>query len=286
MQYPFAKYEGLGNDFIVLDARQWPEALVTPALAKRLCDRHRSVGGDGVLWVEPRQDGAARMVIYNQDGSRPEMCGNGVRCVAAYLADLGEAQAQSTLVILSDAGPRPVVIQTLDEHHRWSVTVEMGLVLAEARAFTEVPLSHSNVPVYFADAGNPHAVLFVRADHEDVTLRGSREAAAALVRAHHERYPRGTNVEFVCMRDDRSLRVAVHERGGGWTLACGTGACAAAAVTAARGAVERGEYEVELDGGALTIEVEREREGAYRTSMTGPARRAFRGYLEQSEMLR
>ncbi|MEI8256923.1 MAG: diaminopimelate epimerase, partial [Deltaproteobacteria bacterium] len=82
MRRPFAKYEGLGNDFVVLEAARWPAEMCTPALALALCDRHLGIGGDGILWLEPRDEGSVGLVILNADGSRPEMCGNGVRCVA------------------------------------------------------------------------------------------------------------------------------------------------------------------------------------------------------------
>jgi diaminopimelate epimerase len=294
MRFSFAKYQGLGNDFIVLDARQWPEDKVGPELAKQLCDRHRSIGGDGILWVELEKSGAVRMVIYNRDGSRPEMCGNGVRCVAAYFADRGEAKVGDPLEVLSDAGPRPVYLSSAGGFDgSWSVTVDMGSIVAEAQGFTAVELDGPPTLVRFADAGNPHAVLFVEGEHahgdieDDSPQRvAAREATAELVRAHRDRYPRGTNVEFVTQKQDRSLRVRVHERGVGWTLACGTGACAVAAVaTAVRGEKDATQV-VELDGGRLSIRVVAEQGGTFHAWMTGPARRAFRGSVEESELAR
>lgn len=292
MRFSFAKYQGLGNDFIVLDARAWPESMIGPELAARLCDRHRSIGGDGILWVEPTKSGAFRMVIYNRDGSRPEMCGNGVRCVAAYLADREEAREGATIDVLSDAGPRPVTIGTVNYDGSWFVTVDMGSIVVEPQGFTAVDLDGAPTRVHFADAGNPHAVLFVDERQGDTIEDDSpqrtatREAAAALVRAHRDRYPNGTNVEFVAQKQDRSLRVRVHERGVGWTLACGTGACAVAAVsTAIRGERDTTQI-VDLDGGRLSIRVVAEQGSTYHAWMTGPARRAFRGSLEESELAR
>jgi diaminopimelate epimerase len=285
MRYPFAKYQGLGNDFIVLDARQWPEARITPTLAQQLCDRHRAIGGDGILWVEPRGDGSARLVIYNQDGSRPEMCGNGVRCVAAYLADREELTPGQTLALETDAGPRPIELSTIAHDGSWLSAVSMGTLVADAQPFAQLELDGHPLGVHFADAGNPHAVLFVPDVLDDSPARTARrEQLAAAVRAHRDRYPHGTNVEFVGIDSSGVLRTRVHERGVGWTLACGTGACAVAAVHAARTDAREASATVELDGGRLLITLQREAAGRYHTRMAGPARRCFRGSLEPHEI--
>jgi diaminopimelate epimerase len=285
MCYPFAKYQGLGNDFIVLDARQWPESMVDAKLAQRLCDRHTSVGGDGILWVELRSNGSARLVIYNQDGSRPEMCGNGVRCVAAYFADREELKPGQTLALETDAGPRPIELNGVAHDGSWSSTIDMGVVRVDPQAFASVELSGAPREVYFADTGNPHAILFVDDVAEASPERTkAREEAAAAVRAHEDRYPNGTNVEFVGRNQDGSLRARVHERGVGWTLACGTGACAVAAVLAARNGEAQAVTPVELDGGRLLIRMTRTAPGSYQVWMSGPARRAFRGSIERHEI--
>lgn len=285
MRYPFAKYQGLGNDFIVLDARQWPESLITPRLAQHLCDRKRAIGGDGILWVEPRGAGAARLVIYNQDGSRPEMCGNGVRCVAAYFADREELAPGATLALETDAGPRPIELGAIAHDGSWLSTVSMGTLIAEAQPFAQLELDGRPLDVHFADAGNPHAVLFVPDVFDGEPERvARREQVAAAVRAHRERYPQGTNVEFVGIDSNGVLRARVHERGVGWTLACGTGACAVAAVHAALRDEREARSTVELDGGRLLITLQRESAGRYRTRMAGPARRCFRGSLEPHEI--
>ncbi len=276
MERPFAKYEGLGNDFVVIDAREWPASMVGPALAMELCDRHRGVGADGVLWVTVTGAAAATLVIYNADGTRPEMCGNGVRCVAAFLADRGELAAGQQLALETDAGPRPV--RLVDRAGgQWLSSVDMGSIVADAAPFATVTAGDDSAHVFFADAGNPHAVLF-----SPPPDRASREALASAVRLRADRYPHGVNVEFVTERDDGTLRASVHERGVGWTLACGTGACAVAAVRAARANTARADTRVELDGGTLSIEVTREGDGRFRAVMTGPARRAFAGAVEPS----
>jgi diaminopimelate epimerase len=268
---PFAKYEGLGNDFIVLDGDLWPRDELDPALARALCDRHRGIGGDGVLWVRASGALAARLVIYNADGSRPEMCGNGVRCVAAWCGDRGTLSVGQTLALETDAGPRPVRLVG-GEDGDWRASVDMGTIRVDPASIATLPSTAGPVDVFFADAGNPHAVLFT-----PVTDRAACEAIASRVRSLEARYPQGVNVEFVLAGEGTGLRVRVHERGVGWTLACGTGACAVAAVHAARTSAPRAVTEVTLDGGPLSIAVEREDPLRYRAVMTGPARRCFEG---------
>jgi diaminopimelate epimerase len=261
----FAKYEGLGNDFLVLDAREWPEEVVNPALAVALCDRHRGVGGDGILWVDAsRAPVSARMVIYNADGSRPEMCGNGVRCVAAWLADEGRIPSGATVSIESDAGPRPA---TLREHADGTASVEVAMGVATVSdARPRIGAGGVAQGVYVVDVGNPHGVLF-----------DPRGESMELVRAVTglKEFPKGVNVEFVTVEGDGALRVRVHERGVGWTQACGTGACAVVAAAVRHGIVKAGAMtRVTLDGGDLEIRVS---EGDGRVTMRGPARRVFTG---------
>ena len=261
----FAKYEGLGNDFLVLDAEVWPEATVTPELARALCDRHRGVGGDGLLWVDRAglAGGRVRLVILNADGSRPEMCGNGVRCVAAWLLDRGELSVGGSLVVDSDAGPRPVRVRSTKDGVA-EVEVAMGSA-SVAGAPSTVTVGGERVAVRAVDMGNPHGVVFAPGD--DAT--GLVRAVTALAE-----FPKGVNVELVAP-EQGGFRVRVHERGVGWTQACGTGACAVAAAAVAEGRWRAGEpVTVRLDGGPLVITVA---EGTWAVTMTGPARRAFSG---------
>lgn len=261
----FAKYEGLGNDFLVLDAAEWPEPELTPALAQRLCDRHRGVGGDGLLWVD-RAGGAVRMVILNADGSRPEMCGNGVRCVAAWLVDRGDLAVGARIVVQSDAGPRPVTVHAVRDGVA-EVEVAMGraVVTAEADA---VSVGGARVAVRAVDMGNPHGVVFAPTDDTIGLVRAVTGLAA---------FPKGVNVELVAP-EEGGFRVRVHERGVGWTQACGTGACAVAAAAVAEGRWRAGEaVTVRLDGGPLVITVAA---GSWDVTMRGPARRAFAGTVD------
>lgn len=261
----FAKYEGLGNDFLVLDAAEWPAADLTPQLARRLCDRHRGVGGDGLLWVDRGAMAAGRvgLVILNADGSRPEMCGNGVRCVAAWLVDRGELAVGDALVVESDAGPRPVRVRAVRDGVA-EVEVAMGRA-AVTDAASVVDVGGAQMAVRAVDMGNPHGVVFAPTDDPMGLVRAVTALAV---------FPKGVNVELVAPEAD-GFRVRVHERGVGWTQACGTGACAVAAAAVAEGRWRAGEpVTVRLDGGPLVITVA---EGSWEVTMTGPARRAFAG---------
>jgi diaminopimelate epimerase len=259
----FFKYEGAGNDFVVLDSQ---EAGDDGALATRLCDRHFGVGADGVLLVLPPRDtrAVARMKVVNADGSVPEMCGNGLRCVALHLArvrGLGAEYASSTFDIDTDAG----VLSCLVERERDAamVTVDMG----EVRMLGDrtLSLSGEEVTLSIADAGNPHAVLFGQFDRKQI-----REWGTALER--HVMFPAGTNVEFATVRDDH-IDLVVWERGVGLTLACGTGACATARAAWAKGLVPPGRTAVRLPGGELQVSP-----GAgQRITMKGPARFVYEG---------
>jgi diaminopimelate epimerase len=258
----FVKYEGLGNDFLVVDASD--DSLLDTEQVQRLCDRHFGVGGDGVLLVTPPKSLGSRatMVVLNADGSRPEMCGNGLRCVALHLAVRDRAPAIS-FIVDTDAGPRLVAVDQADL--RGSVSVGMGRGLPEG----ELRSAFAGKLLVFAQIsmGNPHAVAF------DTGLDG--RALDELGPALSARFPAGTNVELVTQRDARTLDVIVWERGVGRTLACGTGACAVVVAAARQDRVAFDtEIEVHLPGGPLHITVSRE---TLDVTMRGPAKRVFSG---------
>jgi diaminopimelate epimerase len=258
MKVHFEKWEGLGNDFVVL--RDLSEALDDDTV-RRLCDRRFGIGADGVLLVEtsPRP----RMIVRNADGSRPEMCGNGLRCVVGHLASLA---AGGLLVVATDAGEKTCAIVDARDG-RFDVVVDMGV----ARRGEDLVASLGGREHRFAtvDMGNPHAITFERYEEAEVDVVGP--AVATLP-------PGGTNVEFCRDASDergRRIDVTVWERGVGRTLACGTGACAVAAAACDSGRARFGEpIVVRLPGGPLEITVD----GATRAvRMRGPARRVFTG---------
>ena len=200
----FAKYEGLGNDFLVIDAIT--EDAVSAEEAARLCDRHFGVGGDGVLLVLPPRDPshAARMKVLNADGSIPEMCGNGLRCVALHVALAGRLP-DGTLNLETDAGLRPAEVHREGGNAR--VRVDMGVVRFLGTRTMTTPLGDLEVAI--GDAGNPHAILFGDFSPADVQRLGPWLST-------HEAFPAGTNVEF-CRLTDEAIDVVVWERGVGLT---------------------------------------------------------------------
>jgi diaminopimelate epimerase len=259
----FFKYEGLGNDFVVVEAAD--EGVVSPERALAICDRRFGVGADGVLLVLPprKSECDVRMRVINADGSIPEMCGNGVRCVAVHVAR-ARGLREGTVRVDTDAGESVCSIE--DASGEGIVTVDMGVI----RLFGDrsIEIDGKRVVVTVADAGNPHAVLFGAFGRTDVDHLGPRLAT-------HPDFPRGTNVEFSHIAGD-GIDLIVWERGVGITLACGTGACATAAVACAKGLAARGApIAVRLPGGRLDITID----GSGRAIMRGPARYVFSGSL-------
>lgn len=233
------KYHGTGNDFAVVDQTEWGADVV--ALAPYLCDRNRGVGGDGVIIVGRDVDVDATMVIINRDGSRPEMCGNGIRCVARHLVE--HHGMANRLRVRTDAGVRACHVRR--DGDVWEVDVDMGVVsVGDPVTFDDGARTWSFIPV---DVGNPHAVVFEQPPIQTVDDIGRR------LNAPGEPFPDGVNVEFVARTADARLDVVVFERGVGRTNACGTGACAAAFAGWESGIVTSEEVVVGLPGGDLSI---------------------------------
>ena len=262
MTLKFSKYEGLGNDFIVVDAEL--EDAVAAEAAVRLCDRHFGIGADGVLLVLPaaERSARARLLIRNADGSRPEMCGNGIRCVALHLARADRA-AEARYTIETDAGA--LACDVVREGDAAQVSVAMG----RARLEPEHAADFAGEERRFmrVSMGNPHAICFDT--HDDVAHidRFAPEVSRA--------FPNGSNVEFATTRGRESFDLVVWERGVGRTLACGTGAAATAVAAAVSGrAPFDAPIEVRLPGGPLSLSVQRE---TLAVSMRGPARLVFVG---------
>lgn len=251
----FSKWQGLGNDFIVLDRRMggaWP----TPAQVTWLCDRHFGIGADGVLLITADTRAEAGMVVFNADGSSPEMCGNGLRCVAAALAARGALGS----AIATGAGVLPVT------QHGDDFRVQMGAArVAPPRAVDWQGATFEGQPV---STGNPHFVLFRGTPWTDAEIARLGPALST-----HPSFADGVNVGFAHARAPDRLDLVVWERGAGLTLACGTGACAAVAAGWAAGHLT-GEVDVRLPGGHLRI-------GGSGDAvwMQGPARRVFDGRL-------
>ena len=273
MSLAFSKMHGIGNDFVVLDCRQQPFAL-DAAQIRALADRHTGVGFDQLLSVEPARDPTCAFYygIWNADGTPSGQCGNGVRCVAAWLHRAGALALGEDVRIESPSGA--VTIRLLDPQR---VTVDMGEPQFDP---ARLPFQADGAAVDYAiDAdgealrigavsmGNPHAVIPV----PDLHAPALERIGPAL--SVHPRFAEGVNAGFVQSVDRGHLRLRVHERGAGWTLACGTGACAAMAVQRARGEVDDS-VTVELPGGALQIDWAGPGQPLW---MTGPAAFVFEG---------
>ncbi|MDM7952179.1 MAG: diaminopimelate epimerase [Cyanobium sp. CZS 25K] len=282
---PFSKYQGLGNDFLVLDGRSLgdPEDLfgLTPERVQRLCDRRFGVGGDGVLLaLPPREGGELRMRIFNADGTEPEMCGNGIRCLARFLADSDGDVPPRRWEIETLAGR---IVPALAEDGR--IRVDMGVpFLTPDTVPTSLPLGPEGLPfgelevlgqrfaVAAAGMGNPHAVIPV----DDVAAIDLENLGAAL--EVHGAFPARTNVHFVQVLAPDHLVMRVWERGAGPTLACGTGACATLVACHLLGLADR-HARLDLPGGPLEIQWD---EASGHVFMTGPAEAVFDGVVAPS----
>ncbi|MEB3263927.1 MAG: diaminopimelate epimerase [Synechococcus sp.] len=278
----FSKYQGLGNDFLMLDGRgaaPGDDTLgLTPDLVRRLCDRRFGVGGDGViLALPPEGDGELRMRIFNADGTEPEMCGNGIRCLARFLADSDGDAAGRRWEIETLAGR---IVPELQDGG--TIRVDMGAPFLEPAAVpTTLPLGEVGIPqgeleaagyrfsVGAAGMGNPHVVIPVT----DVTAVDLERFGAEL--EVHPAFPARTNVHFVEVLSPTHLVMRVWERGAGPTLACGTGACATLVVCHSLGLCER-RARLDLPGGPLEIAWD---EASGHLFMTGPAEAVFDGVL-------
>ena len=250
-----------------------------PAIVRKLSDRHFGIGGDGVIFINPSEEAEFEMEMYNADGSRSEMCGNGIRCVGKFVYDKGLTDKTEISVI--SAGK--VKYLTLHTENGKVSTVRVNMGEPEFVA-ANVPVISSNEQVVDEDIevngqtykmtcvsmGNPHAVVFINdTDKLEIEKIGPYFE-------NHERFPRRTNTEFVQVVDRNYVKMRVWERGSGETLACGTGCCATAAACVLNGLTEN-RVTVEVLGGKILIEWNREENLIF---MTGPAETIFEGEVE------
>ena len=284
----FTKMQGCGNDYIYI---YQDDSICLPAdkseMIRRLSDRHFGVGGDGVILIHPSREADFEMEMYNADGSRGKMCGNGIRCVAKYVYDHGYT-TKTDLKIIS-CGSIKTLILNLKDGLVDSVRVDMGEPQFQADLIPVIPSKiHEGAkkqeqlihvpwqvdsliwPMTAVSMGNPHAVLFTEGV-EELPL----DHIGPLFE-HHPAFPEGVNTEFVQVLDQRTLKMRVWERGSGETLACGTGACASVAAAVQNHLTER-KVTVQLAGGELEIEWSEKDGHLY---MTGPARTVFEGNIE------
>ena len=277
----FSKYQGLGNDFLIIEGRhgQLADSVLSPdpAWVQRICDRRFGVGGDGLILALPASGNAGeadlRMQIFNADGTEAEMCGNGIRCLARFLADSdGQSQNNSWSVETAAGVIRPRLLED------GRIEVDMGRPLLQAAEIPtslefgpaglpqgEISIGKASLAVAAVGMGNPHMVVPV----EDLAAIPFEQWGPTL--EAHSSFPSRTNVHFLQVHNRKQLEIRVWERGSGPTLACGTGACATLVAAVLLGLSED-EAEVRLPGGSLQISW-KDREAS--VLMTGPAVAVF-----------
>ncbi|MCI8299026.1 MAG: diaminopimelate epimerase [Lachnospiraceae bacterium] len=275
----FTKMQGAGNDYVYVNCLN--EEVANPEeTARFVSDRHFGIGADGLILIKPSQRADFEMAMYNADGSRGEMCGNGIRCVAKYAYDYGLTD-QTRISVDTLAGIKYLEL-FLEQGKVSRVKVNMGTpcltaaeipVVSDTEQAINVPLEveGKTYAMTAVSMGNPHCVLFLEEDVRELDLEAIGPAFE-----NHPRFPKRINTEFVNVVDDHTLRMRVWERGSGETLACGTGACAAAVAAVLNGRTIK-ETVVLLSGGELTITWEGKDAPVY---MTGPAVTVFDGEIE------
>ena len=283
MKNNFSKYQGLGNDFIIIDARannlDSLFSINKDNIIEHLCDRNFGIGADGVILIlESKNKCLVRMKIFNSDGSEPEMCGNGIRCLIAFLNDNNEIKDNSEIPIETKAG---LILTSIDANN--NIRVNMGEpILSPQEIPTKLLMNKLTVPngmitiddqnlnVYAASMGNPHMIVFVNnIDEIPFDYWGK-------YLEKHKSFPNDTNVHFVQLIDQANIKVKVWERGCGPTLACGTGACACLVITSKLGkTLDRAN--VYLPGGKLEIEWPNQTGPIF---MQGPALKVFSGEID------
>lgn len=276
----FTKMHGIANDYIYVNC--FKEKVDNPSeLAIRLSDRRRSIGADGLILICPSKVADFKMRMFNADGSEGKMCGNGTRCVGKYVYDKGLTD-KTTLTLETLSGIKKLDLHIKDGKVK-TVTVDMGRAefAAEKVPVTSGSEEMVNFPMRVAgrtwnatavSMGNPHCVIFTDDDIKKLNLESIGPEFE-----HNPVFPDRVNTEFVNITDANALSMRVWERGSGETMACGTGACAAAAAAVKNGIARSGDnVTVKLLGGRLEITVLKD----YHVTMTGPAETAFEGWVE------
>ena len=275
----FTKMQGLGNDYVYVNC--FKEKIDNPPeVAKIVSDRHFGIGSDGLIMINPSKVADFEMEMYNADGSRGEMCGNGIRCVGKYMYDYGLTDKEA-ISVETLAGIK--YLQFFIENGKVAkVKVDMGSpiltpaeipVVAEGERAVDEPIvvDGTEYRMTCISMGNPHAIVYV----DDVKNLPIEKIGPSFEK--HERFPNRVNTEFVKVLDRNTVEMRVWERGSGETLACGTGACATAVACILNGLTEE-KVTVKLLGGDLEIEWDREKNKVF---MTGPAKVVFDGVWEE-----
>ena len=278
----FTKMHGLGNDYVYVNC--FEEKIDNPpAVARFVSDRHFGIGSDGLIMINPSQKADFEMEMYNADGSRGEMCGNGIRCVAKYVYDYG--LTDKTQISVETLGGIKYLDLTVEDGKVSLVKVDMGKpeleadripIISEREQVIDEPIEVDGKEYHMTGVsmGNPHAVIYV----DDVKGLDLEKTGPKF--ENHERFPKRINTEFVHCIDRQTVEMRVWERGSGETLACGTGACAVAVSSILNNLTDT-QVTVKLLGGDLQIEWDREKD---RVFMTGPATVVFDGVIDITEI--
>lgn len=278
----FTKMHGLGNDYVYVNC--FEEKIDNPpAVARFVSDRHFGIGSDGLIMINPSKTADFEMEMYNADGSRGEMCGNGIRCVAKYVYDYG--LTDKTQISVETLGGIKYLDLTVEDGKVSQVKVDMGKpeleadlipIISEREQVIDEPIEVDGKEYHMTGVsmGNPHAVIYV----DDVKGLDLEKIGPKF--ENHERFPKRINTEFVHCIDRQTVEMRVWERGSGETLACGTGACAVAVSSILNNLTDT-QVTVKLLGGDLQIEWDREED---RVFMTGPATVVFDGVIDITEI--
>lgn len=273
----FTKMQGLGNDYVYVNC--FKETIENPPeMAKKVSNRNFGIGSDGLIMINPSDVADFEMEMYNADGSRSEMCGNGIRCVGKYVYDYGLTEKEH-ISVETLAGIKYLDL-TVEDGKVKLVKVDMGSpelvpenipIVADGNRVIDEPINVNGTEYRMTGVsmGNPHAVVYV----EDVKGLDIEKIGPAF--ENHERFPNRVNTEFVKVLDQNTVEMRVWERGSGETMACGTGACAVAVACILNGLTED-KVTVKLLGGDLQIEWDKEADKIY---MTGPAEVSFDGEI-------
>lgn len=279
MKIKFTKMHGCGNDYVYINGftEKIPQEQ-KPDFVRYVSDRHFGIGSDGAIFINPAKEADFEMEMYNADGSRSEMCGNGMRCVGKYVYDYGLTDKTEFSVV--SAGKIKYLTLTIEDGKAVQIRVNMGEPIL---APTEIPVIANSTPVMnepitvldkeyemtCVSMGNPHAVVFV----EDTASFPVNEIGPYF--ENHEKFPNRTNTEFVQVVDRNHINMRVYERGTGETLACGTGCCASVVACILNGLTDDTVY-VNVLGGTVLVEWNRTENLVY---MTGPAVTVFDGEI-------
>ena len=267
----FTKMHGCGNDYIYVNGfAEHIDADRKPELVRRLSDRHFGIGGDGVIFINPGKSAAFEMEMYNADGTRAQMCGNGIRCVAKYIYDHGLTdQTDIAIESFGRVNMREPVLRAAEI----PVISDNEQVVSEA-----IEVDGKVYEMTCVSMGNPHAVVFI----DDADIKDLDIEAVGPYFENHARFPERTNTEFVRIIDRNNVQMRVWERGTGETLACGTGCCATAVACVLNGLTDT-KVNVSVPGGEILCEWDRQDNVVY---MTGPAATVFEGEIDEKMIVR